>query len=104
MSNWTLSLPIGDLNFVNTYHVTAQAANSSAISATTMSSFTYTTAGPIPPPVPSATTHYTGSGMLLDQRRDRQLDRFGHSGFGDIHRLLLLLYDNSSCTSADGTS
>ena len=43
VSNWTLSLPIGDLNSVNTYNITAQATDSSSISATATSSFTYNT-------------------------------------------------------------
>ena len=105
VGNWTLSLPIGDLNSVNTYHITAQATDSSAISATTMSSFTYTTTGPSPAaPVPSATTHYTGSGMYWINAETVNLTDSVTPGSGTVSSVsYYYCYNNSSCTSTNGT-
>ena len=105
-SNWTLSLPIGDLNSVNTYHITAQATDSTNISATTASSFTYNTTGPSPaPPVASATTHYTDTNGVywVNAEAVNLTDSVAYGGAGSVSSVAYYYCTTSSCNSSNGT-
>ena len=105
VSNWTLSLPIGDLNSVNTYHITAQATDSLSIASTTTSSFTYNRTGPSPaPPGVSATTNYTDSnGVYWVNAETVNLTDVVTPGAGTVSTVAYYYCTTSSCTASNGT-
>ena len=106
VESWTLGLPTADLNSVNTYHVTAQATDSLSHAATTTSSFTYNTSGPIPaPPVASAGTHFTdGSGVYwVNSETVTLTDTVSYNGVGTVSSVAYYWCSTLSCGSANGT-
>ncbi len=106
VSNWTLSLPTGDLTSVNTYHITAEATDSSSISATTASAFTYNSTAPTPAsPVVSATTHYVDSNGIywVNAETVDLTDSVTYSGGGTVSTVAYYYCSTLSCTSSNGT-
>ena len=106
VGSWTLSLPIGDLNSVNTYHLTAQATDSSSRSATATSSFTFNTSGPVPAaPVASASVHYTDSNGVywVNAETVNLTDTVSYSGAGTVSSVAYYWCSTSSCNSTNGT-
>jgi hypothetical protein len=106
VDNWTLSLPVGDLNSVNTYHVTAEANDSAGASVTTASSFTFNSTAPNPAaPVPSATINYTDShGVYWVSAETVTLtDSVPYGGAGAVSTVAYYFCSTSSCNSSDGT-
>ena len=85
VSNWTLSLPIGDLNSVNTYNITAQATDSSSISATATSSFIYNVSPPVPsPPAVSAQHTYVNGSVTWTNGQSVSLSDTVTPGAGTV--------------------
>jgi hypothetical protein len=106
VSSWTLSVPIGDLNSVNTYHITAEATDSSNISASTSSTFTFNGTAPIPaPPVASATTHSTDSNGVywVNAETVTLTDSVTYTGAGTVSSVAYYYCPTSSCTGSNGT-
>ena len=100
VGSWTLSLPMGDLNSVNTYHVTARATDSFAIAATTTSSFTYNTTGPIPAaPGVSATVNYSASGVYWVNAETVGLTDTVTPGAGTVTSVAYYYCSTPSCGS-----
>ena len=101
-SNWNLSVPIGDLNSVNSYHVTAKATDSLSTAATSTSSFSYNTAGPSPaPPVASGTTHSTDSNSVywVNGETVTLTDVVSYSGAGTVSSVAYYYCATPSCGS-----
>ena len=105
-TNWSLNLPAGDLNSVNTYHVTAEATDASGNSASTTSSFTYDTTGPSPAaPVASATTHYVDSNGVywVNAETVNLTDSVSDGGAGSVSSVAYYRCATSTCTATNGT-
>jgi hypothetical protein len=101
VSNWTLSLPIGDLNSVNTYTITAQATDSSSISATATSSFTYNASPPVPsPPAASAGHTYVNGSVTWTNGQSMSLSDTVTAGAGTVNTVSYYWCTTSSCSSS----
>jgi hypothetical protein len=101
VSNWSLSLPIGDLNSVNTYNVTAQATDSSNISATATSSFSFNTTGPSPAaPGVSATVNHSASGVYWINAETLNLTDTVTPGAGTVTSVAYYYCSTLSCGSS----
>jgi hypothetical protein len=104
VSNWTLSLPIGDLNSVNTYHITAQATDSLSIASTATSSFTYNASPPVPsPPTVSAQHTYVNGSVTWTNGQSVSLSDTVTTGAGTVTTVSYYWCTTSSCNSTVGT-
>jgi hypothetical protein len=103
---WNLTLPAGDLNSVNTYHIAAQATDPLGTAATATSSFTYNTMGPSPtPPGASATTHSTDSNGVywVNAETVNLSDTVTDTGAGTVSSVAYYYCSTSSCNGSNGT-
>jgi hypothetical protein len=103
---WSLSLPVGDLNSVNTYYITAEATDSASVTGTSSTvSFTYNAGAPSPgAPVPSATNHSGTNPYWVNAETVGLTDTVTYSGAGTVSSVsYYYCYNNSSCTSSNGT-
>ena len=101
VSNWTLSLPIGDLNSVNTYNITAQATDSLSISATATSSFTYNASPAVPsPPVVSAQHTYVNGAVTWTNGQGVNLSDTVTAGAGTVNTVSYYWCTSASCSSS----
>ena len=101
VSNWTLSLPIGDLNSVNTYNITAQATDSLSISATTTSSFIYNVSPPVPSPPAVAAQHtYVNGAVTWTNGQSASLSDTVTAGAGTVNSVSYYWCTTSSCSSS----
>ena len=107
VGNWTLSLPSGDLNAANTYHITAQATDSANIAAQTTASATYDTTAPTPAaPVASAPNHETDSNGVdwVGAGTVTLTDTVAASGAGRVSSVAYYYCPTSVvCTASSGT-
>ncbi len=104
VSNWTLSLPVGDLNSVNTYDVTAQVTDSSGSAATATSSFTYNASPPVPsPPTVSAQHTYANGTVTWTNGQSVGLSDTVAPGAGTVNAVSYYWCTTASCNSSVGT-